>query len=264
MHNCYKKKENKRVRYFRIPQIPPASSWQRHAIRFQRTKSFQSPYALTYGDLLKWTPSQADSSVLLAGFCWVPNSVAPPNSGTPSVMTLQARPLHLAAPRTEAYRSPSSPEEGPPRMNSSETAADPNCDINLLVTYRSINEGIPLLINFLFHTHGSLEGWPFGDDCASGFSPDAGPPGEDFFPRLGDLTSGSPEAVLFSLRREGSLVPSSSVAPSGEVLAPLSPPSPPSMGATSNILTSTGSSAVSGRGAGHLISLDCATHSCKE
>ena len=83
-------------------------------------------------------------------------------------------------------------------MNSSEKAADPNCKMNILVTHRSTNGGISLLINSPFHTHGSLEGWSFGDDCASGFSLDAGPPGEDLFPRLGALASGSSEAVLFS------------------------------------------------------------------
>ena len=128
----------------------------------------------------------------------MPNSLAPPDSGIPSVMTLRVRLPHLAALRMEAYRSPSSPEEGPPKMNSSEKAADPNCNINISVTYRSTNEGISLLINSLFHTHGSLEGRSFGDDCASGFFPGAGPPGEDLFPRLGALASGSSEAVLFS------------------------------------------------------------------
>ena len=83
-------------------------------------------------------------------------------------------------------------------MNSSEKAADPSYNINILVIYRSTNEGISLLINSLFYTHGSLEGRSFGDDCASGFSPGAGPPGEDLFPRLGVLASGSSEAVLFS------------------------------------------------------------------
>ena len=103
----------------------------------------------------------------------MPNSPAPPDSGIPSVMILQARLPCLTAQQTEAFRSPSSPEEGPPKMNSSEKAADPNCNINISVTYGSTSEGISLLINSLFRTHGSLEGRSFGDDCASGFSPDA-------------------------------------------------------------------------------------------
>ena len=47
-----------------------------------------------------------------------------------------------------------------------------------------------------------------------------------------------------------------------EVVASLFPPSPSSEGATSSILTSTGSDLVSGRGAGHLISFAFAIHSC--
>ena len=99
-------------------------------------------------------------------------------------------------------------------------------------------------------------------DCAAGTSLDAGPSGEDFFPRLGALASGSSEAVLFSPWREGFSIPPSSSAPLGEAVAPLFSPSPSSEGATSNILTSTGSGAVSGRGAGHRISFACAIHSC--
>ena len=90
------------------------------------------------------------------------------------------------------------------------------------------------------------------------------PPGEDLFSRLGALASGSSEVVLFSPWKEGFLIPLSLDALLGEIIAPLLSPLLPSMGATSNILTSTGYSAVSGRGAGHLISLDCATHSCEE
>ena len=134
----------------------------------------------------------------------MPNSLAPPDSGIPSVTILQARLPYLTAQQTEAFRSPSSPEEGPPKMNSSEKAADPNYKINISVTHRSTNGGISLLINSLFHTHGSLEGRSFDDDCASGFFPGAGPPGEDLFPHLGALASGSSEAVLFSPWKGGS------------------------------------------------------------
>ena len=73
-------------------------------------------------------------------------------------MTPQGYPSHEAGRQEEAFRSPSSPEEDPPKTNSSEKAADLNCNINILVTHRSTNEGISLLINSLFHTHGSLEG----------------------------------------------------------------------------------------------------------
>ena len=48
--------------------------------------------------------------------------------------TPQGRPLHEAGRHGEAFRSPSSPEEDPPKMNSVEKGYDPNYK-----TYISIN-----------------------------------------------------------------------------------------------------------------------------
>lgn len=43
-----------------------------------------------------------------------------------SVMTPQGRPLHEAGRHGEVFRSPSSPEEDPPKMNSVEKGYDSN------------------------------------------------------------------------------------------------------------------------------------------
>src|SRR3954471_2890635 len=84
----------------------------------------------------------------------------------------------------------------------------------------------------------------------------------DFFPRFGAMVSGLSEAALFFPLGEELSIPPFGIASFEEATASLSAPSFPSRGATSNILTSTGSSLVSGRGAGHRISFAFAIHSC--
>ena len=96
----------------------------------------------------------------------------------------------------------------------------------------------------------------------AGASPDAGPSGEDFFPRFETMVSGSSEAVLFFPWMEGFLIPPFLAASFMEAVASLFPPSPSSEGATSSILVNKGSALVSGRGAEHLISFAFAIHSC--
>ena len=76
------------------------------------------------------------------------------------------------------------------------------------------------------------------------------------------MVSGSLEAALFfPLGEEFSVLPFE-VASFEEAIVSLSSPSLPSKGTIFNIMTSTGSGLVSGRGAGHLISFAFAIHSC--
>ena len=76
------------------------------------------------------------------------------------------------------------------------------------------------------------------------------------------MVSGSLEAALFFPLGEELSVPPFGAASFEEAIVSLSSPSLPSKGTIFNILTSTGSGLVSGRGAGHLISFAFATHSC--
>ena len=52
-----------------------------------------------------------------------------------SMMTLQGRPLLEKGSPGEAFRSPSSPEEDPPKMSSAEKGSDPNCNIDASVIF---------------------------------------------------------------------------------------------------------------------------------
>ena len=106
-------------------------------------------------------------------------------------------------------------------------------------------------------------GSPLGGDSAGAFS-GAEPSDEDFFPRFEVITSGSLEAVLFfPWSGEFSILPFLT-ASFTEAVAPWFPPSPSAKSMTSSILVNTGSGAVSGRGAGHLISFAFAIHSCSK
>ena len=58
----------------------------------------------------------------------------------------------------------------------------------------------------------------------AGVAPGAGPSGEDFFPRLETLVSGSSEAVLFHPWGEEVSVPPPWLTSFAEALASLSPP----------------------------------------
>ena len=49
--------------------------------------------------------------------------------------TLQGRPLLEQRSPGEAFRSPSSPEEDPPKMSSAEKGLDQNCEINTSVIF---------------------------------------------------------------------------------------------------------------------------------
>ena len=76
------------------------------------------------------------------------------------------------------------------------------------------------------------------------------------------MISGSSEvALFFPLGEELSVLPFGA-ASFEEAIVPLSSHLLPSKGIIFNILTSTGSGLVSGRGAGHLISFAFAIHSC--
>ena len=76
------------------------------------------------------------------------------------------------------------------------------------------------------------------------------------------MVSGSLDAALFFPLGEEMSVPPFVAASLEEAIVPLSFPLLPSKGIIFNILTSTGSDLVWGRGAGHLISFAFAIHSC--
>ena len=106
-------------------------------------------------------------------------------------------------------------------------------------------------------------GSPLGGDSAGAFS-GAEPSDEDFFPRFEVITSGSSEAVLFFPWSGEFLILPFLMASFMEAVAPWFPPSPSANGAASSILVSMGFGTVSGRGAGHLISVAFAIHSCSK
>ena len=56
--------------------------------------------------------------------------LASPDPERPSVTTLRGRPLLERGSPGEAFRSPSSPKEDPPKTSSAEKGYDPNCKIN--------------------------------------------------------------------------------------------------------------------------------------
>src|SRR3954462_13978871 len=60
-------------------------------------------------------------------------ALAFPDQEKPSTTTLQGRPPHEAGWHGEVFRSPSSPEEDPPKTNSVEKGYDPNYKIYALV-----------------------------------------------------------------------------------------------------------------------------------
>ena len=92
--------------------------------------------------------------------------------------------------------------------------------------------------------------------------PGVGPSDEEFFPRFEAMVSRSSEAALFFPLGAELSVPPFGAASFEEAIVSLSSPSLPSKGTIFNILTSTGSGLVLGRGAGHLISFPFAIHSC--
>ena len=90
----------------------------------------------------------------------------------------------------------------------------------------------------------------------------AGSSDEDFFPRFEVIPSGSSEALLFFPRLGELSIPPFWTVSFVEVVAPWFPSSPSAESIISSIRVNTGSGAVSGRGAGHLICFAFAIHSC--
>ena len=74
-----------------------------------------------------------------------------------SVMTLQGRPLLELGSPGEAFHSPSSPEEDPPKTSSVEKGSDLNCKINASVIFLR-GKVISSLLKYFLITYSSLEG----------------------------------------------------------------------------------------------------------
>ena len=107
--------------------------------------------------------------------------------------TPQGRPLHEAGRHGEAFRSPSSPEEDPPKTNFVGKGYDPDCKEWILVTVLGGGS-----TTFVFRlTYSSAEGWPVGGHGAMRMPFGAGPPGKGFFLCLEASTSKFLEAALF-------------------------------------------------------------------
>ena len=103
-------------------------------------KFFPSLYPSTYGVLLRWPLAPTAPSVRPTAYQTVPDSfvcslqepdtgdfgglwdylMASPDPERPSVMTLRGRPLLEQGSPEEAFRSPSSPKEDPPKTSSAE------------------------------------------------------------------------------------------------------------------------------------------------
>ena len=139
----------KRYVIFCVPQTPSVNFQRPHATRSRRMRSFQSPYSLMRGDLLRETPSRANPAAPPAILQWVPNSPASPDSGRPFVTTPQGCLPRPTGRQMEAFLSPSSPDEGPPRMSSAEKGRDPNYKVKASVTFGN-NIGASLLQNSPF------------------------------------------------------------------------------------------------------------------
>ena len=107
--------------------------------------------------------------------------------------TPQGRPLHEAGRHGEAFRSPSSPEEDPPKTNSVEKGYDPNHKTVIVLR----NESGYIYYKVLLFTYSSVEGWSPCGYYAVRMPSGVGPHGEGFFPRLETSISKSSEAALF-------------------------------------------------------------------
>ena len=117
--------------------------------------SFPSPYPSMYGVLLRWPLAPTAPSERPTAYQTVPDSfvcslwepdtgdfrglrdylLASPDPERPSVMTLRGRPLLERRSPGEAFRSPSSPEEDPPKTSSAEKGYDLNYKINTSVIF---------------------------------------------------------------------------------------------------------------------------------
>ena len=134
--------------------------------------------------------------------------------------TPQGRPLHEAGRHGEVFRSPSSPEEDPPKTNSVEKGYDPNYK-----TYVSViilrNEAGYIYYKLHLFTYSSVEGWSPCGHCAVRMPSGVGPPDKGFFPRLKTIVSKSSEAALFLHWGEGILDSSPRLPSFAEALIPL-------------------------------------------
>ena len=132
--------------------------------------------------------------------------------------TPRGRPPHVAGRQEEAFRSPSSPEEDPLKMNSMEKGYEPDCKIYVSVIILTDKTGY-IYQSTLVHLQlgGGLT--PCGHGAVRTPS-GAGPPDEGFFPRLETLVSKSSEAVLFLPWGEGILDSSPRLSSFAEALIP--------------------------------------------
>ena len=133
--------------------------------------------------------------------------------------TLQGRPPHEAGRHGEVCRSPSSPEEDPPKTNSVEKGYDPDYK-----TYVSVivlrNEAGCIYYKVLLFTYSSVERWSPCGHCAVRIPSGVGPPDEDFFPRLETIVSKPSEAVLSLPWGQGILDSSPRLSSFAEALIP--------------------------------------------
>ena len=101
------------------------------------------------------------------------------------------RPPHEAGGQEEAFCSPSSPEEDPPKTNSVEMGYEPDYKIYVSIIVLRDKAG------YIYQSalvHCSVDGWPPCGHCAVRTPSGAGPPGEGFFPRLETSVSKCSEA----------------------------------------------------------------------
>ena len=133
--------------------------------------------------------------------------------------TPQGRPPQEAGRHREAFRSPSSPEEDPPKTNSVKKGYDSNYK-----TYVSVivlrNEAGYIYYKVLLFTYSSVEGWSPCGYYAVRMPSGVGPSDKGFFPRLKTIVSKSSEAALFLPWGEGILDSSPRLSSFAEALIP--------------------------------------------
>ena len=133
--------------------------------------------------------------------------------------TPRGHPSHGAGRHEEAFRSPSSPEEDPPKTNFVEKGYDPDYK-----TYVSVivlrNKAGYIYHEVLLFTYSSVEGWSPCGYCAVRMPSGVGPPDKGFFPRLKTIVSKSLEAALFLPWGEGILDSSPRLSSFVEALIP--------------------------------------------
>ena len=118
--------------------------------------------------------------------------------------TPQGRPSHEVGRQGEAFRSPSSLEEDPPKTNSVEKGYDPNYKTYVSVIVIRKDAGY-IYYKVLLFTYNSVEGWSPCEYCAVRMLSGVGPFHKGFFPRLKTIVSKSSAAALFLPWGEGIL-----------------------------------------------------------